>query len=242
MTQDEVDLIYDYLHEYYRYKNGNLIRVKKCGNRKVGEMLGSVNLSNRKGRLRIQCNIYVNNKTYSMQLHHLIYIYHNKTKEKYLRFKDQNPMNTKIENIESCTLSQTHHPNNYNKPKKGYKQINIFGQIRFRPTYQPRGKNLVLDSYETKEEAIEAYIYAKTLYCQENISIDEIYQKVHNKFPGLEPKRRPHSLLPKGVYQSNKKFYAKLYSKGKSIRIGLYSCPNAAHEAYLKAKMELANK
>ena len=80
MTQDEVDLIYDYLHENYEYRDGELIRIKVCKNRKIGESLGSVNLSRRHGRLKIQCNISVNKKTYSMQLGHLIYLYHFKKK------------------------------------------------------------------------------------------------------------------------------------------------------------------
>jgi len=242
MTQDEVDLIYDYLHEYYRYELGNLIRIKQCGNRKIGEMLGSVNTSTRGGRLKIQCNIFVNGKTYSMQLQHLIYIYHNKIKVRYLRYKNQNPMDSRIENLESCTLSQTHHPNNYNKEKKGYKQINIYGQIRYRPTYQPRYKNIVFDSYATPEEAKEAYVYAKILNYQGNLSHEEVYKKVHEKYPGLEPKRRPHKDLPKGVYKNNKKYRVQFNHKGKTFKLGLYLTIEEAREAYLKAKMELENK
>ena len=40
MTQDEIDLIYEYLHTNYRYDDGELIRIKASKGKKIGEKFG----------------------------------------------------------------------------------------------------------------------------------------------------------------------------------------------------------
>ncbi len=210
MTQDEVDLIYDYLHENYRYDGGELIRLKTTRGKEIGKKIGSLNTGQRTGGLKINCNIGINGKVFSMQLQHLIYIYHHKIKVKYLRNIDRNPMNTNIENLEATTLSKTHHPYNYQKENKGYTEIFINGEKRYRPTYQLRGEGLKLDSYKTPDEAKQAYVYAKTLHYELNLTTEEICKKVHEKYPGLAIIRRIKHILchkDKPLYSVHNMFF-----------------------------------
>lgn len=238
MTQDEVDLIYDYLHEHYEYKDGELIRKVNLRNRKKGDVLGSVNTSERRGRLKIQCSIFVHKKTYSMQLQHLVWLFHYKKKAKYLRKKDQNPMNHRIENLEECTLSQTHHPDNYNRKRQGYFILKKNGVIRYRAIVQPRGQVISLDSYDSPEEAYEAHCHAKKLFITGIYSAKEIIRLTHEKYPGYIHKYANDRELPKGVYKNINTYYSKIMKNGKVVHLGKYSTPEEAHKAYLKAKAE----
>src|SRR5438132_1594639 len=122
MTQDEVDLIYNYLHENYEYRDdGNLIYKKiRRGCRPLGKAIGSFNYSSGSGRPIITVYISLNKKRYSMQLKHCIYIYHNKIKPKNITYIDGNLSNTRIENLRSEeTRHMCQHDENISHSKSG---------------------------------------------------------------------------------------------------------------------------
>jgi len=98
MTQDEVDLIYDYLHENYEYWDGELIAKKTTKGIKKGRALGHFSYR-RNGHPIIQGRIKINGKSYLIDVRKLIFIYHNKYDPKFVINKDGNILNSYIENL-----------------------------------------------------------------------------------------------------------------------------------------------
>ena len=92
MTQDEVDKIYEYLHENYEYRDGELIKIKNGPGYKIGHKLGSFETTI-SGTLKNMAQLKINNKRYSRGLHQFIYLYHYKRLPKYVRHLDGNHSN-----------------------------------------------------------------------------------------------------------------------------------------------------
>ena len=102
MTQEDVDLMYDYMHENYEYKDGTFTS-KKTGKLLIG------NICHKATKLCCKLNIKVNNKKWSIQYNHAVYIYFNKKKAKYLDYKDGNSANNSIDNIIETNMSMLGH-------------------------------------------------------------------------------------------------------------------------------------
>ena len=103
MTQDEVDSIYDYLHENYIYEYGELIVNNDRNNTyKKGHKLGDLSFRYC-GHTQLCTSLFINGKRYNFRLSHLVYIFFNKKKPKWIKHKDSNYLNNKIENLQEIT-------------------------------------------------------------------------------------------------------------------------------------------
>ena len=98
MTQDEVDLIYDYLHENYEYRDGELIATKRIGSKEVGEPLGAFLQRSKRAEIIAAITLPGSSRK-NFKLTTLIWIYHKKEYKKYIDFFDNDPANTNIDNL-----------------------------------------------------------------------------------------------------------------------------------------------
>lgn len=241
MTQEEVDLIYQYLHEYHEYKDGELIYIKSRSNRKIGDSCGSFMYSG-KGLPKIKSSITLNGKYKTFGLAQLIYIYHYKKYFKYLKHIDNNPMNNSITNLLPSTLNEIKLSNS--KFSKGYKKIKSNTEYIYKARVFYNKKYINIGSYKNTESANSAYKFAKKLIIDHpELSIEIIQNKIKEKFPDSNLKIK--NKYPKGVQKSGNKYCAYFYinKNGKFIqnRIGYYYSPEEAHQAYLKAKKDYEN-
>jgi len=241
MTEEEVALIYDYLHERYEYReDGNLIYAKVMrGCRKMGQAIGSFNYKGGYGRPVITCHIKINEKRYSMQLKHLIYIYHHKIKPKNITYLDGNLTNTRIENLRAEeTRHKCFHDENITNRKSGATPYTKNGATRFRVRLSTTEKRFTIGSYDDEKTASDAYSFAKDLYYQQNLSNEQIKSITLSQFPSNEHKK----VKLKGVSLSkNGRYRAILTINRVRTFHGTYGTAEEAHAAYLKAKEEYAS-
>lgn len=160
MSEEEVQQIYEYLHENYRYEDGELISQITIGRTKIGKSIGSFFIGT--GKPNLHTSLTVNKKKYRMPLSHAIYLYHLKVKPRYLLYIDGNIMNTKIENLELSSMKKL----TQKRISTGYQIEKWKCGIRYRARIQINGKNVSLGSYLTKEEAHAAYLKAKEEYAK----------------------------------------------------------------------------
>lgn len=240
MTQDEVDLIYGYLHENYEYReDGNLVYKKiRRGCRQLGTAIGSFNYSSKSGRPIITCHISLNNKRYSIQLKHCIYIYHHKIKPKNITYIDGNLTNTQIDNLRAEeTRHKCQHDANLSNKKSGATPYQRKGIIRYRVRLSTNEGRFTIGSYDDEKIASDAYSFAKDLYYQQNVSNDKIKSMTLWQFPSNQHKK----VKLKGVSLSvNGRYRAILSINRVRTFHGTYNTPEEAHAAYLKAKEEHA--
>ena len=170
MTQDEVDLIYNYLHENYEYRDGNLIRIKKTcnGQAPVGHNMGYVFTPSNKGRPTLRTSFTVNKKRYCINVDRLIFIFHFKILPQVIVHIDNNPMNNKIENLNAAT---SYDVNNKNIEKfHGVKIYKGKNGDRYYPYLRKKGKkeSTTFGAYSSYQEAHAAYLKAKEEYRETN--------------------------------------------------------------------------
>lgn len=158
MTEEEVQQIYDYLHENYRYEDGNLISKITNGRTRIGRSVGSFFIG--AGNPSLHTSFTLNKKLYRMPLSHGVYLYHFKVKPTYLLYLDGNIMNTRIENLKLSTMKEL----TQKRISTGYQIETWKCGIRYRARIQVDGRNISLGSYLTKEEAHAAYLKAKEEY------------------------------------------------------------------------------
>jgi hypothetical protein len=160
MTPEEVQQIYDYLHETYEYKDGNLLRKdnKKilmgtvCGNTK--KLLFTVSF--RTGKVK-------RNWPYS----HLIYMYHHKIKPDYLININGNPVDYRIENLRAVNHSKMMQECDLRvKNKHGFKGV-FQDNKRFAARLWMGKSYKYISWHQTPEEAHAAYLKAKEEYKNE---------------------------------------------------------------------------
>lgn len=241
MTQDEVDLIYDYLHENYQYKEGQLISIKTSRGRvPIGTSIGSFNYKKNYGQPVISCSITVNNKRYSMQLKHLIYIFHYKTKPRNILLIDGNPTNCNIENLKAVNnISNFIMQKNLPKNCCGATPYIHNGKTKYRVRLSTDEGRFTIGSYSDEKIAISCYQYAKKLYMKKNISNIEIKSLVSSKYPANQHKK----VLSKGVSLSKSGRFKSIYIKnGLRKHLGTYDSELEAHEAYIKYKNLIESK
>ena len=157
MTQDEVDLIYEYLHENYEYRDGNLIRTK---DNKL--LMGCIVRNSKKLIFEISIRIY--NKKYHWGYGHWIYFYHHKIKVDYLININGNPVDYRIENLRSVNHSQMMKESDLRvKNKHGYKGV-VQDNKRFAARLWTGKSYKYLSWHDTPEDAHAAYLKAKEEY------------------------------------------------------------------------------
>lgn len=229
--EDEVDLIYDYLHDNYEYVDGELIRNNSKGSAKKGQTLGSFSYRG-VGRSKMICMLYIKGKQFKRPLSNLIYLFHYKRYPFLTKFIDGNLTNCRIENLEEIFSKEV--------DCKGYSIKNNRGHCKYRVVIQAKNrKQISLGSYKTIEECRQIYQYARDLQKQGFDDEREIKQKVLEKFPYSKIRIEKKSFF-KGVYKNRGTWLAKIQENGKQRYIGSYKTQEEAHAAYLKAKAEHA--
>lgn len=241
MTQDEVDLIYAYLHENYEYRDGDLILKRARGNRKKGQTAGTFFMGSR-GKPVLEMSVTLNKIYYNLYLSSAIYLYHYREYFKYISFKDLNCTNTNIDNLSPSCVNGI--KKEVSTKCKGTKLTKRNGSIFYRAVITRDGKEMHLGLYRKQSEAHDVYIYASDVISK-NLSINlmDLKSSIKNKFP--QSNLRIKNKMPAGVKDRGNKFQAYVYLKNdkkfKQKSIGFYNTPEEAHAAYLKAKEEYKN-
>lgn len=183
MNQEEVDLIYDYLHENYEYREGELIVKSDKKNKylKVGSSLGSVNFTS-SGKAFLICSVRVNNKKYRMRTGKFIYIFHKKICPEFINHIDGNEMNNEIENLCESNHSRIQHHYSKEKEINFIKVLNKDGTHGYPVRIHLMGKAISLGTYRSEEIATEVYLYAKELIIKNKFE-NEIIESIKIKFP-----------------------------------------------------------
>ncbi|HEV7424655.1 MAG TPA: hypothetical protein VGO21_05745 [Candidatus Paceibacterota bacterium] len=233
MTQEEVDLIYDYLHEYYEYKEG--LFIKKINNNKLD------GFCNQSGKMR--ATLHINKKNYFIRYASLVWIYHYKNVFYSYNFKDGNPTNNKIENL--IPLNTIEHSYVKRITTKGYREVLLKnGSIKYMAETHMNGLSHTFGRHNTKEEAITAYSEAKKLWVIEKFPPEKIKEILINKgfIPVKEKKQTKEKKIKKGYIfdKRDNKYYAYHYVNKKRISLGSYYNAEDANKAYLKAKEQYA--
>jgi hypothetical protein len=243
MTQDEVDLIYDYLHENYEYSEGELIVKNDIHNgHRRGTKIGQFSFDEKRNP-EILTHIAAHKDT--LRLSHAIYIYHHKIKPKLIVYIDGNPTNTNIENLQAVdSIPMNGYRYRIKKPngimarkesKKGTYTVKV----------KRKNKQIYIGSFDNKEKALEAYIYASELWDDNQYTHEEWLKEVRKKYP-LESTnkfiRNVKRDLPIGVCAHGKRFRSSISINSKRKHLGVFNTPHEAHEAYLKKRKELRGK
>ena len=158
MTQEEVDLIYNYLHEHYEYADGELIRIKSIHGMQDGHKLGSFRVMPT-GHGYLLGTIRINSKKYNKQLAQFIYLFVNKKFPEKIKYLDGNITNTKIENIIGINLinAKDIKEKKIKKLPTGVRKQ----QNHFRVDIRLNGIRKYLGYFNTPELAHQAYLKAK---------------------------------------------------------------------------------
>lgn len=225
MTDDEVELIYEYLHANYEYRYGDLIAKVNRGKKKAGDKLGWF-VGHDCGLAYMNSELVINKKRMNKPVSHFVFIYHNKKIPKFINHIDGNRMNCKIENLievkAPCNKKLYAHKN---KKPKGF---SITRNNKFQVCYMGANKKYTVGAYDDKDLALRAYLYWEDLIEIKKQDIEESMSLVIKKYP--LPIRNKHGY--KGIYKVKDKYRAKC---GKTD-IGPFKTPEEAHAAYLKAK------
>jgi len=229
MTQDEVDLIYNYLHENYRYEEGEFIRKNDSRGRKKGsKILGQLNYSDK--QKLVLCISIPKLKITNYPYGKLIYLYHTKIYPKYLKFNDNNPLNCCFENLK-LLLRQP-------KDDVKFSEIKLKSGIRYRVSFYLNGKSISLGQPKNKETALKIYQTAVSLKNNGIESEIEFKKQIKELFPD-EKIIIGNRTGYKGVFFSEKRYRAEITINRKSKHLGMFDTAEEAHAAYLKAKEEL---
>ena len=213
MTQEEVDLIYDYLHENYEYVDGELIRITPSSNKKisVGHVLGSFYYQNYgAARPLMRATINFNGENITLPVSHLIWIYHYKQKPKMIKYIDSNYVNNKIENL--TTYCGRERENNKNLDSIGTAFISRSGKTRYRYALDiGNGQKISFGSWETKEECQQLHKFVKNIWVNnKTITPQELKIQVMAAFPksAMRLNKQNKYGFP-GIYKRRDRFVAR---------------------------------
>ncbi len=228
MTEDEVNAVYEYLHENYEYRDGELIRKTGSGRKKIGSKLGSMSYHADRLSAYIVTTLTINKKRYTYKLSTLIYLYHNKIYAKYIKFIDNNITNCKIENLKQTTAkicqSQKEH--------KGISVVRGGFMVRI-----GNSRDCYMGVYSSQEKASEVYNRGRYLYFMQDMDMDAVKKTIEVEFFEFQSKNVKKI---KGCYLRGGSYVVQLTAKRKSVYVGRFKTEQEAHAAYLKAKKEHA--
>ena len=185
MTQEEVDLIYEYLHENYEYRGGELV-MKAQRRAYKNKSIGTFVLPQQgKGYAKIMTTLYIKNKAYNSTLAHFIWIYHYKKKPLFLIYIDKNRANNRIENLKSVNRQEasSQSMNDCN----GYKAA---GNGKFRVSIRGSDYEGSLGTYTDAKTAKEIYLIAKKILFTEPLTICDL----RNRVCAIHPKAKPFKI------------------------------------------------
>ena len=184
MKQEELDFLYNFLHDNYIYSpEGMLIAKKSRPGVKKGQELGSLKLE-RLGRPAYMCHIKMPWGNSRWRISHLIWIYFYKIKPKYIVHKNGNIADTRIENLVSSESRVAfENKKQYKTLRKGYfKSPNAKRKNAFMVQVESLGRKIYIGIYNSEQKAQDAFYFAKSL--MNKISDDnELKAKVHEKHP-----------------------------------------------------------
>ncbi len=235
MTQDEIDLIYDYLHENYEYKEGELIRIKDSRGKRKGELFGYFESSRK--LTRIIGTIYINKVKYTLRLSVAIYLYFHKVKPRYVSYLDNNPANNRIENLVSVPAKRIIR-SGMQETRKYKTYTTKKGLIRYYPLLNINGVTNGICACDSEEDAIRIYDLANNLYLNNNFDLVQIKFALKNEIKNARTQRFNQYGF-KGVTRSGKKYHGTYMVNGKARYTEAFTTPEEAHKAYLQAKKEL---
>lgn len=218
MTEEEVNLIYEYLHENYEYRDGELI------SKKTNRPIGTICVQN--NSIYLYWQIRIKNKATSFLVKSLIYIFHYKKYNRFFDFKDKNPMNLRIENLIPID-SRRRVGRGVTKSKNA-----------FRVTICINRKTLYIASFYDEKIAEKAAEYANNLI-DSGEEFEQAKELVIKKYCNYLYKSKRK--LPVGVYERKNKKNIIYFSKIGKLFCGKFTTPEEAHAAYLKAKEEYKN-
>lgn len=233
MTQDEVDLIYNYLHEKYIYFDGDLYIKKTFSGSGLGDKVGSISYPSKgKGYPHLMAVFSVKGRVFSSALSHFIWIYHHKEKPRFLTFIDGNRMNCRIENLNQVTWSYIQYQragDNQGYKKQGkYYRVCLCGS-----DYEGS-----VGTYETPELAKEIYLLAKSLMMEEPLTIQELRQKLCEIHPKAKKPSVIKCVMPYAYLNKQGRFDCKFKCREYNIFIGTFDTPMQANQSALEFKKE----
>lgn len=159
MSEEEVQLIYDYLHNTYIYKDGNLIR-KDNKKMLMGTICGNTT------KLLFTVSFRVGDIKRNWPYSHLIYIYHHKIKPDYISQINGNHADCRIENLREINHSQMMMESDLRvKNKHGYKGV-VQDNKRFGARLWMGNSYKYISWHNSPEEAHAAYLKAKEEYAK----------------------------------------------------------------------------
>jgi hypothetical protein len=239
MTQDEVNLIHAYLHEHYDYKDGELIVKNDIPNgHKKGTKIGQFTYDEKRSPVIL---IHIAAHKDTLRLSHAIYIYHHKIKPNVIVYLDGNQTNTSIENLQAAdSIPMNGYRYRIKKPagvmtrkesKKGTYTVKVKRKM----------KQIYIGSFDDKERAREAYIYASELWDNNSYTHEEWLKEVRKQYPLKSTNKFIREIkreLPIGVDAHGNRFRSSISIQSKRKHLGVFATPQEAHEAYLKARKE----
>lgn len=222
MTDDEVQIIYDYLHEHYKYEHGELIR-------KNGEKLG--NISNKENSFIFRTALWIDGEAKHFIMKKLMYLYYHKKYPDYVLCVDKNDFNLDKNNLLEIDI-QIRKKASFCKSK--YKNKDVY-KIYY---YTQQKKLLHLGATVCLKDAEQITEVLDDLFLIKRLDLKEIILYLKNSFPSLILKDMPNKLGKKGVtyvenLKSKAKYTSKIRYKSKSYNIGYFLTENSAHKAYL---------
>jgi len=158
----------------------------------------------------------------------------------YLDLIDENPTNTRIENLINIPakkiiregFNDTRKYRIY-KTKKGLKRYYVLLNID--------GKSEGLCSVDNEIEAINLHEKATKLYLNENLNFEEIKINLKNVISKIKVERFNKYGYPY-ITKSGNKFHGVYHINGKAHYTKAFDLPKEAYECCLLKKMELKNK
>ena len=222
MTQEEVDLIYDYLHENYEYKDGELIR-------KNGEKLGSVATKN--NSILFRTSLLINGEIKHFIMKKLMYIYYKKQYADFVLCVDGNEFNLHEINLLKTSLN-LRKKSSFCKSKYNKKEI-------YKIYYYNQDKKLIhLGATPIIKDAEKITEILDELFLIKKLELKEIISYLKMNFDSLILKEIPNKLNVKGVFYNEKlksdaKYIAKIRFNGKSYVIGYFLEKENASKSYL---------
>lgn len=230
MNQEEVDLIYDYLHKNYRHKDGELIR-------KNGDKLGHI--ANHEDSSIFRTALWINGEAKHFIMKKLMYLYYHKKYPSAVICLDGNDFNLDKNNLLESTI-QLRKKASFCKAK--YKDKNVY-KIYY---YTQEKKLIHLGATENLNDAEFITELLDDLFLIKKMNLKDIIIYLKDTFPSLILKERPNKLDKKGVTYNEKlkskaKFTSRISFEGKSFNLGYFMTENNAHKAYTYVAERIKN-
>lgn len=237
MTEEEVQLIYDYLHQNYEYIDGELFRIRKHNqpSRGARKKLGSIFYPVKNSRIIIRATLRINDKNYTCPLSHFIWIFHKKEKPKLIKYFDGNPVNNRIENL-AIYNGRERESNKQKKVGCAFKTKS--GETRWRYGLDlGNGKKISFGTWKTQQECQELYEFVRDIWTNnQSITPEELKRMAKERFPQSQMKLNKENVCGyPGIYKRGKRFVARIKPAS------THDTPEEAYEAYMKAKENYKN-